>query len=205
MRKSLIAVSLALVAVAGVARAEEAAEAIPPDFVQQFAPFAVQLIQQQFPNPAVKVEPNAEKTVGYHVKEQVGVVLMPDKNVTARTVEEAVDKEVPVAILATKSLSVQDKDTVVNGDRLAVADFNGMFKIPVFFLAVKGKGADRSLEVYSKDGKAVHSEPLKKATGEATGDVEVKLTNIQLEQKKLDASIRVSGYEGTVKLGVLDF
>jgi hypothetical protein len=205
MRKSLIAVSLALVAVAGVARAEEAAEAIPPDFVQQFAPFAVQLIQQQFPNPAVKVEPNAEKTVGYHVKEQVGVVLMPDKNVTAKTVEEAVDKEVPVAILATKSLSVQDKDTVVNGDRLAVADFNGMFKIPVFFLAVKGTGAERSLEVYSKDGKPVHSEPLKKAAGEATGEVEMKLVNIQLEQKKLDASIRVSGYEGTVKLGVLDF
>jgi hypothetical protein len=204
MRKYLIAVSLALVAAAGIARAEEAAEAIPADFLQQLTPIAIQIIQQQFPNPTVKVEPNAEKTVGYHVKETVGVVLFPDKKVTAKTVEEATDKEVPLAIVATKSLTVQDKDTPVPADKLAYADFNGMFKLPVFFLSVKGQGSDRMLEVYGKDAQALVAVPLKKAAGDPSADVQLKLGNVNLEQKKVDATITVGGYEGTVKLGVAD-
>ena len=68
MRKNVLCLSLAGVLCAGisVARAEDVmAEAIPADFIAQFAPFAALLIQQQFPEPPVKVEPAADKAQGY--------------------------------------------------------------------------------------------------------------------------------------------
>src|SRR5687767_7045464 len=118
MRRPLIILSMA-VAVAGGARAAVNAEAIPADFLQQFVPFAIQLIQQQFPNAPVKVDPAAEKSVGYHVQEMVGVVLMPDKNLSAKVVDEAGEKDVPVGWLATKSLAVGDKDGAINKEKVA--------------------------------------------------------------------------------------
>lgn len=205
MRKPLIGMSVLLIAVAGVVRAEVAAEAIPPDFLAQFSPFAVALIQQQFPNPPVKIDPQADKAVGYHVKEAFAVVAMPDKGLTAKAVEDAGETEVPVGVLATRSLSLQEKDAVVDGDRLAVADFNGMFKIPVFFLSVKSKGTDRELEVYSKTGKVILSVPLKKQASDAAMPLNVRLTNIDTEKKKLDATVTLNGaYEGTLNLGFVE-
>lgn len=205
MRKRLIGIPLLLIAAAGVVRAEVAAEAIPPDFLAQFSPFAVALIQQQFPDPPVKIDPAADKAVGYHVKEMFGVVAMPDKNLSAKAVEEAGEKEVPVGVIATRALSLQEKDAVVNGDRLAVADFNGMFKIPVFFLSVKSKGAERELEVYSKNGKPVLTVPLKKQSSDAATPLNIRLTNIDAEKRKLDATVSLGGaYEGTLNLGAVD-
>ena len=203
MRKSLIALSLA-VATAGVVHAQVAAEKIPADFLAQFAPFAIALLQQQFPNPPVKVDVSAEKALGYHVKEQVGVVVLPDKNLTGKAIEEAADKEIPAAVIATKSLSLEEKGELIGSDKLAVADFNGQIKIPVFFVSVKGKGEERTLEIYSKEGKPLVSVPLKKQAGDAEAPVDVKLTNIDLEKKKLDATISLGGaYETSLKLGVL--
>src|SRR5687767_8195794 len=191
MRRRFFCLSLAAALGAGwgVARAADAvaAEAIPADFIAQFAPFAVQLIQQQFPEPPVKVDPRPDKAQGYHVKEMVGVVMMPDKNLTAEAIDKATDKEVPVAVLATKSLTLEDKDAAgIGADKIAVADFNGMFKIPVFFMAVKAKGEERTLEIYSKNGAALASAPLKKQPGNADLPVALKLTNIDLAKKKLD-------------------
>ena len=205
MRKILVGLSLAVALAAGVARAEETAEAIPAEFLQQFSPLAMQLIQQQFPNPPVKVDLNPDKAVGYHLKEMVAVVVVPDKAITGKAVEDAGDKDVPLAVIATKSLTVRDKDKAVGADQLSVADFNGMFKIPVFFVAVRGKGADRTLEVYSKDGKAIASAPLKKQTGDANQPIAVKMSNINLEKKTLDLTVGVAGaYEGTVPMAFLD-
>jgi hypothetical protein len=205
MRKQLIGISMLLIAAAGVVRAEIAAEAIPANLIAQFGPFAVGLIQQQFPDPPVKVDPIAEKAVGYHVKEAYAVMVMPDKNLTAKVVEEAGEKEVPVGVLATRALSVQEKDAVVSGDRLAVADFNGQIKLPVFFLSVKSKGADRELEVYSKEGKPLLSVPLKKQAGDAELPLNVRLSNIDAEKKKLDATLSLGGtYEGTLNLGAVE-
>lgn len=208
MRKPLVGLSLAALILAGVGAARAAdvtAEPIPPDFIQQFAPFAVQLIQQQFPNAPVKVDPQTDKAQGFHVKEMLGVVMMPDKNLTAEAIEKAADKDVPVAVLATKGLSVQNKDAVVGADKVAVADFNGMFKIPVFFLAIRGKGDDRTLEVYSKDGTSIDSVPVKKMAGDKESPCSIKISNIDIEKKKMDVIFSLGGaYETTVKLGSLD-
>jgi hypothetical protein len=205
MRKTLIGVSLALATVVGVARAEVAAEAIPADFVQQFIQLALPLMQQQFPNPPVKVDVNGEKTVGYHVQEKVGLVVMPDKNVTAKAVEECADKELPLALVATKSLVVPGNDGQVRAEKLAVADVAGMFRLPVFFLSVKGKGEERTLEIYGKDNQAIASVPLKKQPGDAAQPVGLKLTNIDVEGKKMEALVSVAGaYEGNVKLTVAE-
>src|SRR5687767_1212973 len=110
MRKPILALSLAVLALAGSARAEVAAEAIPADILAQIVPFAVQAIQQQFPDPPVKVDPLGEKAVGYHVQEKVGVLAIPDRNLTAKAVEEMTDKDVPVALFSTLRLTLQDKD-----------------------------------------------------------------------------------------------
>ena len=203
MRKTLIALSL-VVAAAGIARAQVAAEKIPADVIAQITPFATAVLQTQFPDPPVKVDVNAEKVVGYHVKEMVGIVALPDKNLTGKAIEEAGEKEVPVAIIATKSLSIEEKGEVVTGDKLAVADFNGAIKLPVFFVSVKGKGDERTLQVYSKGGTAVASIPLKKQAGNAEMPVDIKLANIDLEKKKLDATLSLGGsYETNLKLGVI--
>jgi len=204
MLKKALPVAFAVLFAVGVARAEVAAEAIPADYIQQFAPLAVGLFQAQFPNPPVKVEPNAEKAHGYHLKEKIGVLVFPDKNVTAKSIEEAKDKEVPVGILATLSLTLETKDRVVPAEELAVADLNGQLKLPVFFLAVKAEGADRALTIYSKDGKALTTTTLKKQAGDANQPVGLKLTNIDVEKRKSDATVSIGGaYEGTLKLTYL--
>jgi hypothetical protein len=204
MRTALVGIPLALIAAAALAQADITAEEIPADQVQLYAPFAMQLIQERFPDPPVKVDLNVDKAVGYHVKQQVGVIMMPDRNLTAKAIEEVGDKEIPVAVLATKSLTVQERDAAVPAERLAVADLNGTLKLPVFFLAVKGKGEDRTLEVYSKDKKSLVSAPLKKQAGDANVPVGLKLTNIDLDKRSLDVKFSLSGaYEGTVKLAHL--
>jgi len=207
MRKTFLCLSLAVVAAAGVARAEIMPEPIPADFIQQFAPLVIDLVQQQIPNPPVKVEANAEKALGYHFtveqgeKELLGVVAMPDKNLTAATVEKATDKGTPVGVLGMKSLSLVDKEDVFKADRLAVAELNGIFKMPVFFLSVKGSGADRTLEIYSKDGKALVSAPLKKQASDAAVPLNLKISNIDAAKKKADLTISLGGaYESTVKV-----
>lgn len=201
MRKVAVVLSLVLLA-CGTARAAVMAEPIPAELLQQIATFAVPLIQQQFPNPPVTVDPQADKAVGVHVQEMVGVFVLPDKNITAKAVEGAGEKSVPVAILATKSLSFMDKETVIGADKVAVADFNGMFKLPVFFLAVKGSGDDRTLQVFSKDGKPLVTTPLKKQAGDAAVSVGVKMANIDLEKKQADMTVSLNGaYEGTLRMG----
>jgi hypothetical protein len=208
MRRLWLPLSLAVIAAAGIARAEVVAEAIPSDTIQTVAPFAVQAIQQQFPNPPVKVDPNTEKIFGYHVKQAVAMVVVPDRNLTAKAIEETADSDVPVAIVTTKSLSFREKDkeTVVSGDKLAVADVNGVLKLPVFFLSIKRQGADRVLQIYSKDQKPVLSAPLKKEGEASDAPLTVKLTNIDLEKKTLDATFFLAGgYQSTFKLGFLEF
>lgn len=206
MRKALLALSLVLVAGSVARAAAVEAEPIPPDFLQQFTPFAIQLIQSQFPNAPVKVDPAAEKTVGYHVKEMVGLVAMPDKNLTCKAIDEAGDKEVPVAWIATKSLSVQNGDGLLDKEKVAVADFNMMFKLPVFFLAAKGSGADHTLLIYSKDGKPVATAPLKKQAGDTNVPLGLKLTDIDMEKKTLSATLSLNGaYEATIKMGFAEF
>jgi hypothetical protein len=204
MRKKLMGIAAVLVLATGIARAEAVAMAISPDYLAQVAPLAILLIQQQFPDAPVKVDPAADKAVGYHVEQKLGIVAMPDKNFTAKSIDDAGDKEVPVGVIATLSLSVEDKGTVISGERLAVADLNGMAKLPLFFLAAKANGADRVLQVYSKDGKPLVSIPLKKQASDAATPLNVKLTNIKFDEKKLDAVLSLGGaYEGTLNLGGL--
>lgn len=201
MLKKAVPVALAALFVAGVARAEVNAEAIPADYIQQFAPLAVGLFQQQFPNPPVKVDPDAEKAQGYHMKEKIGALVFPDKNVTAKAIDEVKEQEVPVGILATLSLTLEAKGRTVPAEELAVADLNGQLKLPVFFLAVKAEGENKMLTVYSKDGKALTTSMLKKQAGDAKQSVGLKLSNIDLENKRLDANVSLGGaYEGTLKL-----
>jgi hypothetical protein len=207
MRKTMLGLSLAAVAVAGVAWAEGVeAEAIPPDTVATLAPIAVQLLQAQFQKPPVKIDPNPDKALGYHVKQMVAVVLMPDKGVTAKAIDEASDKEVPLCVVATKSLSFQDKDVVINGDKLAYVEFDGTFKLPVFFLSVKGKEAERNLTIYSKDSTPIASVPLKKEACDPEAPVQVKLDKIDLEKKSLEVTFGIGGaYQSApIKMGFVD-
>jgi len=207
MQKRWMKVSLAAAAVlgaAGMVRAELMAEPIPADLIQQVAPIAVQLLQAQIPNPPVKVEPQVEKAIGYHVQQLVGAVVVPDKNLTSKAIEETREKSVPAGILLTRALSLEEKEQVIGGDKLAVADFQGQLKLPIFFLSVKADGENRVLEVYGKDGKPLASAPLKKEEGDKPSQVAMKFTNINLEKKRLDATVTLSGYQSTLKLGYID-
>jgi hypothetical protein len=205
MRKVIPVLFAASLLAAGVARAEVSADAIPADVLGQLVPFAIQAIQAQFPEPPVKIEAQGEKAVGYHVQEKVGVMAIPDKNLTVKAVEEATDKDVPVALFSTLRLTISEKDQPVQGDRLALVTVGNALKLPIFFLAVQKKGEERVLNVYSKDGKPVSTVPLKKQAGDAAVPVALKLTNIDLENKKTDLTVSLSGaYEGTLKLAYLE-
>lgn len=193
--------------VAGVARAAVEAEAIPEDFIKQFAPIAVQLMQQQFPTPPVKVDLDADKTQGMHVPDSLGVVLIPDRTLTEKTVAEAKDKKAPVAALIMRALSVEKEGAAVAADKVALLDVMGTFKLPTFFLDVKGdKEEGRTLELYSKkDDEPVVTAPLTKKEGETKSTLTVKLTNIDPEKKKADAILRFpGGYEASVKLAFVE-
>jgi len=205
MKSGWLVLAVAAVTAAGVARAEITAEPIKASTLHELAPIALQMIQEKFPQPPVKVDPNLEKVVGYHVHEIIAVVGMPDKALTGKIVDEAGDKDVPVGIMATRSLGPLAKDTTISADKLAVVDINGTVKIPIFFMAVKGKGEERNLELYSKDGNAIGSAPLKKVTGDASVPLGIKMTNINDEKKQVDLVFTLSGaYEGTLKMGFLD-
>ena len=205
MKKLVLGLSAAVLLGAGIARAEVMAQDIPPDFIAQFAPLAVPLIEKQFPNPPVKVTADSSKISGWHVMEKMGFVVMPDKALTTKAVEDAGDKETPVAMFATLSLAVQKGEAALPASDQAVAEVQGTFKIPVYFVSVKKKGDERELEIYSKPEKAVLSVPLKKAAAPA-GDAAIvaKASNIDLEKKKMDVTVNVGGYEGTFKLAVTD-
>lgn len=205
MRKLWIGLAVACVA-AAAARAQIAAEPIPAEFLQQFAPFATALFQQQFPNPPVKLDLQADKAVGYHVKEMVGIVAVPDRNLSARAIEEIADRELPAGVVTTKSLSIQDRDTVINGDRLALLDLNGAAKLPVFFLAIRASGNERVLAIYAREaGKPLLTVPLKKQAGDLERPIALKLANIDPEKRTLEATLSFAGsYEATLKMAYVE-
>lgn len=205
MRKSGLVLIGALSLAAGVVAAEVAVEAVPAEQLQLYAPIAAQLIQQQFPNPPVKVDVDTTKAQGYHIKEKVGMFLLPDKAVTADALKTAGDKGVPIGILVTKDLSVQEKDAPAPPTRIAIADLNGQVKLPVFYVTVKAKGDERFAEVFSKDEKPLATIPLKKI--EAAGDtlVSLKLQNVDEEKKQLDAVLTLAGgHEFTLRMGTIE-
>lgn len=208
MRTKLMPLTLvaAVAAAVGIARADVMIESLPEEQIKQFSPLALALIKDQFPDPPVKVEAQPELTQGYLVQKQFGVVIIPDKNLTADAIDKAGEKEIPVGILATKSLTLEDKEALVGADKVAVANFNDILKIPVFFLATKAAGDVRTLEVYSKAGKPLVSIPLKKLPAAGMGTLTAKLANVDLEKKKLDVNLAVAGaYETTVKMGYQEF
>jgi hypothetical protein len=205
MKRRWFTFALAATAAAGIARAEITAEAIPQNTLKEIAPLAVQMIAEKLPQPPLKVDPDAGKVVGYHVGEALAVVAMPDRNLTAKLIQDVGEKDLPAAIIATKSLGPVTRDVTVAADKVAFVDFNGTIKIPVFYVAVKGKGDERSLALYSKDGTAVGTAPLKKVTGDAGAPIGLKLTNFNEEKKQLDLVVTLNGaYEGTLRMGFLD-
>jgi len=206
MRKTVYILAAAALAAAGVARAAVNAEPIPPEFFQQFAPLAIQLLQAQFPNPPVKVDPQPEKIVGSHVEMKIGVVALPDKNLTPKAVEEAGDKDVPVAVFVTRAVTLQEGDGTVSKDRVPLIEFGDAARLPIFFLAVRGNAAERTLLVYGKDGKPLATVPLKKQAGDLNVPVALKLTDIDLDKKTLNATIELNGtWEGTLKMACAEF
>jgi hypothetical protein len=197
--------ALALAAAgAGAARAQVTAEAIPLELVRQYAPFLVLVIQQQFPEPPVKLEPNAEKIQAFHIQENAGVVLLPDRKLTLDVLNEDDEREVPLGICCTRLLTVEHADKAVTGPRLAVADL-GEIKFPVLYLTASKRGDQRLLKVYSRDGTPIAEVPLTRSENTGPEMLGVKLTNIDLEKKKLDAVFTLgNGYQGTLKLTYLE-
>jgi hypothetical protein len=206
MRLLISSLSLALAAGFAAAWAGATAEEVPPEQIQVYAPLAIQNAQAQFPNPPVKVDHDLQKVTGYHVQEKVGVFLFPDKNLSAKAAAEAGEKGIPVGVLVTKDLSLSDNGTAVPADRLAILEFGGAVKLPLFFLSLVGKGEERLLEVFSKDGKALAQVPLKKLETPIDSSLRQKLTNIDLEKKQVDVELTVGGsYFTTLHLAVTQF
>ncbi|MBM3458333.1 MAG: hypothetical protein FJX77_07355 [Armatimonadetes bacterium] len=205
MARTWVAISLGLLAAVGVARAEVMAEALPAEQIQLYAPIAKQLIQEQFPNPPIKVDSDPARTFGYHVQEKIGVFVMPDRAISPAAVKDPGDKSVPVALLVTKDLSIREKDTPVPPTRLAVADLNGQIKLPVFYVAVRAQGDDRIVDVYSREAKPLASIAAKKLAAAPDEPVGLKLSGVDLEKKQANAILTVAGgYEATLPLGVIE-
>lgn len=205
MRQYLVPLAVTLAVCGVAARAAVDAEPIPAEFIQQLAPATVDAVKQQFPNPPVKIDAQAEKATGLHVQEMIGAVVLPDRNLTVQAVEGAGEKDVPVGYVATRALNFTDREkgTPIPADRIAMVNFMDVAKFPIFYLAVRGSGPDRTLLVYSKDGKAIASAPLKKQAGDATLPVTLKMSDIDLEKKSLSLTVALHGaYEGTFKLAV---
>lgn len=209
MKKSLIALGLIVGLTAGVRAANVEPEEIPAEFIQQFAPIATLLFQQQFPEPPVKVDPNAEKALGYHVKQEVAALAIPDKLLTEAVINDAKDKDVPVGVVTCKSLSLlaKDKDETVPNDKLALLDIQGQIKLSILFLAVQADGENKVLRIYGKDLKEpVATVPLKKMAGDATKPIAMKMTNVDPEKKRAEMTLSLGGaYEGTMKMGFTEF
>ena len=207
MRKTSLALCLTAFAAAGIARAEVVATPIASDVIQQYASFALPFLQQQLTNPPVKTEPDAEKAVGYQLKDgdkEVYLLAVPEKDLTAKVIEDAGEKGKPIGMLITTSMSIEEKDEIIPADRLSIIDFNGQVKIPVFYFTVRAKEQDRILEVFSKDDKPICAVTLKKQTGDASAPLALKLGKIDQEKKRLDATLSFGGaYEGTLKLAFL--
>jgi hypothetical protein len=204
MRKPILALALATLAVAGVARAEQAAEEIKPEQIQQYAQLALMQLQAQFPNPPVKVDYQVEKAKGFHVAKSLAVLTIPDKALTADVVAKADEKGTPVGIFVTTLLCPENKGEVIKGDKVAVADL-GVVKVPVFFLSVKSKGDERILSLYSKGADSLMEVPLKKQTGDASVPLGMKLTDVDLEKKSVNLTLSLNGsYEGTLKLAYVE-
>ena len=192
-------------AIAAAARAQVAVEAIPKEFLQQFAAIAVGLFPQQIPNPPVKVDPNPELAVGCHVMQKAALVIFPDKAVTDKTIGEAGEKETPLGIVSTLGLTVDTgADKLASADDLYLLNVDGSTKLPILYFTVKSQGADRILSVYSKAGKALATTPLKKGNGNGAAAYEVTLKNIDHEKQRADAVFTIQGYEATLRVGRLE-
>jgi hypothetical protein len=206
-RAMLAVAALSALTLAGAARVALAvdAEAIPEEFAQQFAPFVVQLVQQQVPDPPVKVDPVPEKSQGMHIPDSLGVVVMPDRALDANAVSGAKDKKVPAGLLLTRALTIKGKNGAVPADQLSLLDFMEQFKLPVMFLEVKGAEEKRHLLIHSKPGKDPLAEVELKKGGENRPSLQVKLSEVEVVKKSARLTFFVpGGYEGTIELAIVE-
>lgn len=192
---------LVFLAAAAAWAAQQAPERLASDEIGQLAGPLQNGIEERIQNPPVAVAINADQAFGFKANGMPVMVVLPDKNLTAAAVEGAGEKPVPVGIIATHDISVIVKDKPVPFDQLNVLEF-GDVKVPIFFVAVRKKGDDRVLEVYSKEKTPLATVTLKPATADKAA-LAVAFENLNAEKKQADLVLTLGGaYRGTVRIGM---
>ena len=174
-----------------VALAQAELESIESEAAKQVAEqFSEQV--QKFKKPQVKVEPDPSKANGVHKRNEAGVLIVPQKDLTEEKLPDAAKSKagagvaflftyrlVPVVdgIGVSKEKMRSVMHTNENGDKIA---------INCLILAIRQvSDKDRRLYVYGTDSKPLIDIPLSKNAGPGIKPLAVEIKEIQDREGKL--------------------
>ncbi len=197
---------LALVATAAGAlqgsAAQEGPQRVPPERVKPLAMRLTDGLKARTEKPPVAVTPNLDQAIGYQVGQDAGMILIADKGLTAAAIDGAGEEPVPVAVGFTRAATVFDEKGAILGERRATMPV-GVVQVALWFMAVRKKGGQPVLEVYSKDRTALVTVPLKKSEGAAAPALAVAFERLDAEKNQADLVLTLPGTQrATLRVGL---
>lgn len=165
----------ALVLVVAAAAAADV-EKLPLERAQQFAKVFGEQVAK-IDDLQFKPDVDTEKPCAFHAENKYGAMVVPDRNLSAATVEKAGKERIPVGHLWTRNLAPAVDGTVTPNAKLrlvTVSVDNNDHNLPFYLLGLR-KNADGNLEllVYGKEKEPIVNVPLKKV--DAAQDLPIEL------------------------------
>jgi hypothetical protein len=199
-RTWFVALGAAAVFAAG-AWAQDGPMPVPPEQLRPIAEL-IAMAAGEVKDPPVTVAPDPERALGFRVEENAGLVLLPDKNLTADALKAAGEKPLPVAVAVMRGASVADAKGLVTDDRRQTITIRDR-PVGIFWLAARKNGENLVLEVYSKGGKPLITSPLRAANGDAKVPVGLAFENLDTTTHQADRVVTLAGAQrAPVRVGL---
>lgn len=151
-----------------------AQEKVPAEEVQKIARRVLEQVGE-VKDAQLKITPDVEHADALKAGE-AGILVLPDKKLTAEALEKAGTEFVPVGQLYFKSVAPAKDGRVTANDKLRVVTFDdkgNSIRIPLCLLGARKRDGQLELVVFGNEKTPLAQLPLKKAEGSSGNPIEL--------------------------------
>lgn len=142
-----------------------AQERIPQDQAVKYGGFMKDATAKLADLP-VKTDPDPEKAFGMK-KDDLGALVMPDRQLTAERLSAATIKVMPLGQLWTRNITICTSGTPLPNDKIRIVGLNAdgqEHPLPLFLLGLRKKEGKLELLIYAKDKEPALIVPLEESS-----------------------------------------
>ena len=198
LNKTLLFLLLQLVLATGVASAQEK---LPSEKVQK----AVRLITaavSDLKDPQIKLDLDSPKSTGIKGSNNIGLIAIPDKQLTADALAKVGTNLVPVGQLWLRGIAMYSKGEILRGDKLrnvTVRDNDKEARLQLYLLGARRSDQGMELVIFAMDKKPLLVVSLEPA--ESAGEFPIEVTG-KGEKGKKDSAMLIVNLVGKYRASI---